>query len=181
MNDLHEMAAAARAAAWSLAASSVEKRNEALRAMAECLEADRERIFAANAADVAQAEADRLAAPLLQRLRFGEEKLSQVIAGLRSLITLPDPLGATTLARELTDGLKLYRVTCPIGVIGVVFESRPDALVQIASLALKSGNAVLLKGGREALNTNRALCEALRRAAGSVRLPADFAQLLTTR
>lgn len=72
----------------------------------------------------------------------------------------------------------MYRITCPIGVIGVVFESRPDALVQIASLALKSGNAVLLKGGREALHTNRALCQVLRDAAASVGLPADFAQLL---
>ena len=101
--------------------------------------------------------------------------------GLLALAKLPDPLGATTVARELTEGLRLYRVTCPIGVIGVVFESRPDALVQIASLALKSGNAVLLKGGREALRTNRVLCDALREAAASVGLPADFAQLLTTR
>ena len=181
MRDLHQMAFDSRRAAWALAASTVESRNAALLAMAEALNSRREAIFAANEADRADAERDGLAAPLLKRLTFGEEKLSAVTDGLAALAGLPDPIGRITLARELTDGLTLRRVTCPIGVIGVIFESRPDALVQIASLALKSGNAVLLKGGREALRTNEALCEALREAAASVGLPADFAQLMTTR
>ena len=181
MKDLHLMAQLARAAAWEMAASGLEARNNALTEMALELEARREEIFAANEADLADARASQLAAPLLGRLKFGEEKLCQVLAGLRSLISLPDPIGRTTLSRELTEGLRLYRVTCPIGVIGVIFESRPDALVQIASLALKSGNAVLLKGGREALRTNQALCEALRAAAARTGLPADFAQLLESR
>ncbi len=181
MKDLHMMAQQARAAAWELAASGLEARNRALMEMARELEAHREDIFAANEADLADARASQLAAPLLGRLKFGEEKLRQVLDGLRSLTSLPDPIGRTTLSRELTGGLKLYRVTCPIGVIGVIFESRPDALVQIASLALKSGNAVLLKGGREALRTNQALCEALRAAAVRAGLPADFAQLLESR
>ena len=181
MKDLHMMAQQARAAAWELAASGLEARNRALTEMARELEARRENIFAANEADLADARSSQLAAPLLGRLKFGEEKLRQVLDGLRSLTSLPDPIGRTTLSRELTEGLKLYRVTCPIGVIGVIFESRPDALVQIASLALKSGNAVLLKGGREALRTNQALCEALRAAAVRAGLPADFAQLLESR
>ena len=181
MKDLHMMAQQARAAAWELAASGLEARNRALMEMARELEARREDIFAANEADLADARSSQLAAPLLGRLKFGEEKLRQVLDGLRSLTSLPDPIGRTTLSRELTEGLKLYRVTCPIGVIGVIFESRPDALVQIASLALKSGNAVLLKGGREALRTNQALCEALRAAAVRAGLPADFAQLLESR
>ena len=181
MKDLHMMAQLARAAAWELAASGLEARNRALMEMARELEAHREDIFAANEADLADARSSQLAAPLLGRLKFGEEKLRQVLDGLRSLTSLPDPIGRTTLSRELTEGLKLYRVTCPIGVIGVIFESRPDALVQIASLALKSGNAVLLKGGREALRTNQALCEALRAAAVRAGLPADFAQLLESR
>ena len=181
MKDLHMMAQLARAAAWELAASGLEARNRALTEMARELEARREDIFAANEADLADARSSQLAAPLLGRLKFGEEKLRQVLDGLRSLTSLPDPIGRTTLSRELTEGLKLYRVTCPIGVIGVIFESRPDALVQIASLALKSGNAVLLKGGREALRTNQALCEALRAAAVRAGLPADFAQLLESR
>ena len=150
MNDLHEMAANSREAAWTLAASSLETRNAALLRMAETLENHQADIFAANAADIHQAEADGMAAPLLGRLKFREEKLRAVMDGLRALAALPDPIGATTMTHEITPGLKMYRVTCPIGVIGVIFESRPDALVQIASLALKSGNAVLLKGGREA-------------------------------
>ena len=181
MHDLHEMAAASRQAAWTLAASSLDHRNAALLAMAEALDRHKDAIFAANEADRADAQRDGLAAPLLKRLTFGEEKLAAVAEGLRALSALPDPIGQTTLARELTEDLRLYRVTCPIGVIGVIFESRPDALVQIASLALKSGNAVLLKGGREAMRTNAALCKALREAAVSAGLPADFAQLLESR
>ena len=181
MRDLHQMAADSRRAAWDLSAAPLERRNAALLAMAQELEARKAAIFAANEADHTDAAQGGLAAPLLKRLTFGEEKLSAVVDGLRALAELPDPIGQTTLARELTEGLTLYRVTCPIGVIGVIFESRPDALVQIASLALKSGNAVLLKGGREALRTNEVLCEALRDAAASVGLPADFAQLLASR
>ncbi len=175
------MALASRQAAWTLAAADISARNEALLAMARQLSVQQDAIFAANDADLAQAKTDGLAVPLLKRLAFREEKLAAVIEGLNSLAALPDPIGQTTYARELTEGLKLYRVACPIGVIGVIFESRPDALVQIASLALKSGNAVLLKGGREALRTNQALCDCLRTAAEKVGLPADFAQLLATR
>lgn len=181
MKDLHQMAQASRQAAWTLAAADLNVRNAALLKMAEALISHRDDIFAANEADVAQAKQDGLAAPLLKRLMFREEKMSAVVSGLEALVSLPDPIGQTTYARELTEGLKLYRVACPIGVIGVIFESRPDALVQIASLALKSGNAVLLKGGREALRTNQVLCDCLREAAETVGLPADFAQLLTTR
>lgn len=181
MLDLHLMATRSRSAAWTLAASSLADRNAALLTMAEELNARRDIIFAANVADMDAAEKDQLAAPLLGRLKFREEKLQAVTDGLRALTALPDPIGQTTLARELTQGLNLYRVTCPIGVIGVIFESRPDALVQIASLALKSGNAVLLKGGREAIRTNAALCDALRAAAEKAGIPANFAQLMESR
>ena len=181
MKDLHQMATASRKAAWALAASDIQQRNAALLAMARVLNASKETIFAANVQDVEEATAANLAAPLLSRLKFREEKLAAVTAGLEALAKLDDPIGKTTYACELTEGLQLYRIACPIGVIGVIFESRPDALVQIASLALKSGNAVLLKGGREALRTNAALCECLRQAAEEVGMPADFAQLLTTR
>ena len=120
-------------------------------------------------------------APLLHRLKFGEEKLAQVKEGLRSLAGLEDPVGNTVFCHEITEGLKLYRVTCPIGVIGVIFESRPDALVQIASLAVKSGNAALMKGGREALRTNQALTACIRRALASAGLPENAVQLMETR
>ena len=181
MSSLHDMAGDARQAFFTLSVSSLEQRNKALLCMAEALEAGAEDIFEKNREDIAEAEASHLAAPLLKRLRFGNEKLDQVISGLHALAELPDPLGKTTLSTEITQGLNLYRVTCPIGVLGIIFESRPDALVQIASLALKSGNAALMKGGREALRTNRAIATCLASAIQSVGLPEKSVQLLETR
>ena len=175
-----EAAAAARQAAYALAQLTDEQRNAALRGMAEALRRHAPGIFAANQQDMRKAEEEKLAFPLLKRLKFDESKLSDVCAGLSSLAALPDPLGKITLKRELSPGLDLYRVSCPIGVIGVVFESRPDALVQIASLCVKSGNAVLLKGGREALGTNRALMEALLEGTKGI-LPDGWGALMETR
>ncbi len=181
MKDLHEMASRAREAFYTLSVSSGDKRNEALLALARVLDENREKIFTANRADLDEASAENLAAPLLHRLAFGEEKLTQVIRGLNALCGLPDPIGQTLCSIELAKGLDLYRVSCPIGVIGVIFESRPDALIQISSLCIKSGNAVLLKGGREALRTNQALCACVQKALETVSLPYDTVQLLETR
>ena len=181
MADLHELAGRARGAFYELSVSPLEKRNQVLSALAERLRARQEEIFRANEEDLRLAEEEQLAAPLLHRLRFGKEKLAQVTAGLLSLRELPDPLRRTTMATEITPGLALYRVTCPIGVIGVIFESRPDALIQIASLCVKSGNSVLLKGGREALRTNRLLAACVREALAACGFPEDGAILLETR
>ena len=181
MKDLHDLAYQAREAFYVLSTSPAEQRNQALLLMARELEAGAEEVFAANAQDLREAEETGLAAPLRSRLKFGSEKLAQVTSGLHSLAALPDPLGRTTLSTEITEGLSLYRVTCPIGVLGIIFESRPDALVQIASLAVKSGNAALLKGGREALRTNRALAACLSRAIEAAGLPIAAIQLLETR
>ena len=175
-----EWAGRARDASYKLAASDIEARNQALRGIQRELKKHAADIFAQNALDMAQAKEENLAVPLLKRLKFDERKLSDVLAGVDSLIALPDPLGHVSLARELTPGLNLYRVSCPIGVIGVIFESRPDALVQIAALCLKSGNAALLKGGREALRTNRALMAAMQEGAKGI-LPDGWAALLETR
>ena len=179
--DLNEMARKARAAFYTLSSVSVEARNRALMKARETLEEDAEEIFAANREDLAAAKEEGLAAPLMQRLKFDRTKMEQVKEGLRSLAGLPDPIGETVFCHEITEGLKLYRVTCPIGVVGVIFESRPDALVQIASLTIKSGNAALLKGGREALRTNSVLIRSVRRALAESDLPADAAQLMETR
>ena len=179
--NLSEMAKNARQAFYELSVSSFEKRNEVLLRIAETLEQDREAVFSANQADLSAAEAEGLAAPLMHRLKFDGAKLAQVQEGLRSLAGLSDPIGDTVFCHEITEGLKLYRVTCPIGVIGVIFESRPDALVQIASLAIKSGNTALLKGGREALRTNQELIRSIRRALKETGLPEDAAQLMETR
>ncbi len=179
--DVVSAAQNARAASTPLSALSLEKRNAALFEIAESLNAEKDRIFAANALDIEAAEQEKLASPLVKRLYFGEEKLKSVIDGLRSLAKLPDPIGITQSATELMDGLRLYRVSCPIGVIGIIFESRPDALVQISSLCLKSGNAVLLKGGREALRTNKAIAEAILSASDKAGLPSGWLTLLESR
>lgn len=179
--DLHAMAGLARDAFFDLSVAPLSQRNEALSLLQKQLQADKETIFAANRQDLAAAEGSDLPDPLRHRLIFGEEKLAQVLAGLQSLVALPDPIGKTLLSTEITPGLKLYRVSCPIGVLGIIFESRPDALIQISSLAIKSGNAVLLKGGREALKTNQALCASVREALHKAGLPRDVCQLLETR
>lgn len=179
--NLSEMASQSRKAFYDLSVSPVEVRNRALLILAEQLEKDRDSVFSANEEDCRRAEEEGLSAPLMKRLVFDRVKLSQVQAGLRALCSLPDPLGQTAFCHEITEGLKLYRVSCPIGVIGVIFESRPDALIQIASLCIKSGNSVLLKGGREALATNKALIRSVRASLKLAGLPADAAQLMETR
>lgn len=181
MDNVATLARAAHAAAGKLSGTPGPVRDEALRAMAVALREDAAAIFAANAEDVAAARAESLAAPLLSRLSLDEKKLEGLVEGLRALRALPDPVGRETLRTELAPGLVLSRRTCPIGTIGVVFESRPDALVQISSLCLKSGNACLLKGGREALRTNRALFASLSRAAASAGIPDGWAALLESR
>lgn len=181
MKDLHAISKKAREAFYHLSVSSIETRNQVLFAIASLLEENQEAIFEANKQDLSVAEKEHLPAPLIHRLTFGCEKLLQVMNGLKALASLPDPVNNTLRATEITPGLKLYKVTCPIGVVGVIFESRPDALIQISSLCIKSGNAVLLKGGRESLRTNRVLCSLVRKALQSVSFPADGVQLLETR
>ena len=181
MNDLHEMSSRARRSFYELSVSPCKKRNDVLLHLASLLLDRAAEIYEANRGDLKQAETENLPAPLLHRLKFGEEKLKQVCSGLHSLSVLPDPIGRTTLATEITEGLNLYRIICPIGVIGVIFESRPDALIQIASLCIKSGNAVLLKGGREANRTNQILTKIVRQALSDLELPSDAAQLLESR
>ena len=176
-----DIARAARLASFALAASPARVRNEALLAVADALHNSREAIFAANKLDLEQAKTEGIAAPVLKRLKFDEGKLQDVLAGLRALAAMEDPIGHEQLRTELAEGLVLSRVACPIGVVGVIFESRPDALVQIAGLCLKSGNAVLLKGGREALHTNAALHAVLAKASEEEGVPAGWAGLLTTR
>lgn len=178
---IKELAQKARGAYLLLAATSAEVRNNALLSVADALEAHMDEVLEANAQDVEAAERESLSAPLIGRLRLSEQKYARMAEGLRALAALPDPLNGVQYAKELSQGLKLYRVTCPIGVIGVIFESRPDALVQISSLCLKSGNAVLLKGGREALRTNEALARIITDATEACGLPRDWCALLRSR
>ena len=181
LKDLHDLAQRSRLSFYQISVSAVDTRNAALLHLAELLEQEKAAVFSANQKDLENAKNEQLAPPLLHRLAFGEEKLAQVVRGLQALAAMEDPLGQTLMATEITQGLNLYKVTSPIGVIGVIFESRPDALIQISSLCIKSGNSVLLKGGREALGTNQILTELVRRALSESSLPADSAQLLETR
>lgn len=140
-----------------VAALPLETRDRALALIKEKLNARQEEIFAENLKDLTEAEKNGVAPAVMKRLKFNEAKLADVSKGIDQLISLPDPLGKVTINRELDEGLLLRRVTCPIGVIGVVFEARPDALVQISTLCIKSGNCAILKGGRETTYTNRIL------------------------
>ena len=154
-----------------VAATSAETRNAALAAIKEALAKNASRIFEANQADLAAAEEDGIASAIVKRLKFDQHKLDDVIAGIDDLIGLADPIGATLLDRELDEGLRLKRIACPIGVIGVIFEARPDALVQISTLCLKSGNCSILKGGSETMRTNKALFELIHAAAVEAGMP----------
>ncbi len=178
---MEPIARQAKAAAIELAAAGTDVKNRALANIARALETQTEAILAANQADLERAAREALAAPLLKRLRFDAAKIAEARAGLQSLIALDDPVGATLSATALDDNLTLYRVSRPIGVIGVIFESRPDALVQISCLGLKSGNAVLLKGGSEAAGTNRILAEIIAQAGREAGMPDGWLHLMETR
>lgn len=168
---MKEIAKKVKADSFLLMASSNEMRNTCLKNIIENLKKDKEHILAENKRDIENAENERISSSILSRLLFDEHKMDTVIAGINDLIKMPDPIGKITLKRELDEGLVLTRTTTPIGVIGVIFEARPDALVQIASLCIKSGNAAILKGGSEALLTNRALFESIKRAVKDSNLP----------
>lgn len=154
-----------------MASQTEAARNRALEEISRSLDENRELIFRANAEDMEQAGKDGKAAPILKRLELNADKLQVLINGIRDLIRLPDPLFHTQLARELDEGLTLYRESCPIGTIGIIFEARPDALVQISTLCVKSGNCVILKGGSEAAKTNRTLFRLIDQAVQKAGLP----------
>jgi glutamate-5-semialdehyde dehydrogenase len=155
------MAHSAREASRKLALLSDETRKATLLAIAEALEGNAERILAANAKDCAAAEkllsTGEMTQALFSRLRIKGTGIGEMAARLREVANLPDPLGKSFAVTELDQGLILHKESCPLGVIAVVFESRPDVVPQVASLALKSGNAVLLKGGAEAANSNESI------------------------
>lgn len=178
---INENASAAKSASINLAACSGEQKNKALNMIIKELDLKRSEIISANQKDLAISNKDNLAAPLLKRLKFDDKKIDEVIDGINSLINLKEPVGETLMSTELDEGLELYKVSCPIGVIGVIFESRPDALVQISSLCLKSGNSVLLKGGSEAKNTNRILAEVIVAATEKANITSGWLQLMETR
>ena len=178
---LIEIAQQTRIAAGKLAVLSTEARNSALEAVAQALEAAEAEILAANEQDLQVAEAKNIAPALYARLKLGESKLQAAIAGVRDVAKLEDPIGVNQIHRQLDEGLVLKRVTCPLGVLGIIFEARPEALIQITSLAIKSGNGVILKGGTEAINSCRILTKVIQQALKSTTIDLAAVQLLTTR
>ena len=180
-----ERAARAKAASYVLAALPPESKDRALNAMACALRVHADEILQANQRDLQKSqkavEAGTLKTSLFERLKLTREKLETVIRGVEELVELPDPVGKILSATELDEGLNLYKVSCPLGLIGVIFESRPDVLPQIAALAVKSGNAVVLKGGHESVHTNDALVAVLQQALSTVPgYPTEALQLLHT-
>ena len=185
-SDIHHLIRRARKAAHVLATLSGARRNEALHAAANAIEARAEEILAANEKDCAAAqqavERGELSRAMFARLRTTERGIAEMAARVRDVARLPDPLHRRLSTTELDDDLVLHKETCPLGVVGVVFESRPDVVPQISSLALKSGNAVCLKGGAEAAETNAILVSIWRDALTAFPdIPADSVVLIHTR
>lgn len=178
---LTETARKTRQASIALANLPLGDRNAGLIAIANALEKSKQAILAANEADCQAAEAGGLAKPLRDRLKLGDSKLAATIAGVRDVVDLPDPLGDRQVHRELDRGLILHRLTCPLGVLGIIFEARPEALIQIASLAIKSGNGVILKGGQEATRSCQILTRVIRDALATTAVDPEAVQLLTSR
>lgn len=181
MAEMVQKASKAKNVSNILSAASEKMRNNALLQIAKDLEVNRNAIFEANKKDIARSEKEGIAMPLIKRLKFDKAKLDAVIDGINALINLPDPLNEVQVERELSPGLDLTRISCPIGVLGIIFESRPDALVQISTLCLKSGNCTLLKGGSEAILTNKILFDTINEASINAGLPEGWLALMETR
>ena len=154
--NFEDIAKQAKNASLEMAELTIEVKNKALLRIADALEENKSQIFEANKTDLEQAK-DSVSPSVFNRVKLDENKMRDMIQGIRDVVKLEDPIGKTLLARQLDEGLNLYKVSCPIGVIGIIFEARPDVIAQISSLAIKSSNAVILKGGKESINTNKTI------------------------
>ncbi|CAN1212096.1 Gamma-glutamyl phosphate reductase [Tumidithrix helvetica PCC 7403] len=184
---LAESVQVTRTAARTLAKLPTQAKDAALEAIANTLEKNGDRILQANQKDVEAAKSAQLPIAILNRLKLDSNKLASMVAGVRDMVRLAEPVGITQIHRELDTGLTLERITCPLGVVGVIFEARPDAVTQIAALAIKSGNGVILKGGSEAVNSCEAIVAVIHQAlkdfskGKELAVSPDVVQLLTTR
>ena len=167
-NNFLEIAIKAKNASKKVATLSTEIKNKALLNIANNLKANQDKIFEANKMDLELAkpfvEKGELSQSIFNRLKLDENKMRDMIQGIIDISNLEDPIGKTLLKRQLDDGLILTKISCPIGVLGIIFEARPDVISQISSLAIKSSNAVILKGGKESINTNKAIMNVIQEA-----------------
>jgi len=180
--DLESTLQAVKSAFLEVSTLTTEQKNQALNQFVEIIEQNADYLLAENQKDIVQAQQDELTPSLYQRLKLDASKISQLVQGIRDLVRLPDPAGRVLSSTQLDDGLILEKVTVPLGVIGIIFESRPDVIPQILSLILKSGNAVVLKGGREATHSNQAFMKLVEQLNATCSwLPAHWATLLDGR
>ena len=165
--NFEDIAKQAKNASLEMAELTTEIKNQALLNIADAIEKNKEKIFEANKTDLEQAQ-DNVSPSVFNRLKLDENKMRDMIQGVRDIANLDDPIGKNLFVRELDDGLTLSKVSCPIGVLGIIFEARPDVISQISSLAIKSSNAVILKGGKESKNTNKKILEVINEALSQV-------------
>jgi len=177
---MSEIGRAARRAARVMAAAATAQKSQALRGIAEALERDRAAISAANARDVDGAARAQLAEPLIDRLALDRSAIDRMIAGVHDVDRLPDPIGAITGLAYRPSGIQVGRMRVPIGVIGIIYESRPNVTVDAAALSLKAGNACVLRGGSEAIHSNRAIAQSIRAGIARAGLPVEAVQLVDT-
>lgn len=176
--DLEAIGQRARAASRILATLTTDQKNAALEAIAAALEAETPTVLAENARDLADGRAAGLSEALLDRLMLDEARMRKLATATRKVIALPDPVGAVIDERLLPNGLRVGRRRTPIGVLGVIYEARPNVTVDIATLSLKTGNAVILRGGSETLRSNIALVKLIRRALADTAVPVDAVQII---
>ena len=184
--DFLKIAQAAKAASLEIANTETNLRNKALLKIADELEACKDEIFEANKADLNASakfvEWGEMPKSVFNRLKLDNNKMRDMIQGIRDVAQLPDPINHKLLVRELDKDLILYKISCPIGVLGIIFEARPDVIAQISALAIKSANAVILKGGKEAKNTNKKIYEVITKALAKVKkFPKNVIQQVYTR
>ena len=177
---IHSMAVKARAASAELGKIGTLAKNAALLAVADRLEKDAALVYAANAVDVKNASANGLQPAMIDRLTLTEARFRSMVDGVRYVAGLPDPVGEEIWRRERPSAITIRKVRVPFGVVAVVFESRPNVFVDTAALCLKTGNAIILRGGKEAINSNIALAKSVRAALAETRLPVDSVQLVET-
>ena len=178
MNYMETLGEKAKISSRAAAAAGTEKKNEALRAISDALLANISRIMDANAQDMEAAQANGMSAAMQDRLRLDEKRISAIAAAVLKVVALPDPIGEETGGWLRPNGLRIRQVRVPMGVIGIIFESRPNVTVDAAVLCLKAGNAVILRGGKEAIHSNTCLVQVMQEALVSVDLPRELVQLV---
>jgi len=179
-SEIKEIAIRARKASLNLSSATTAEKNDALQAIARGIESNRKLLKEENEKDLVMAEQNGLSEAMVDRLRLTHERIDSMVKGLRQLIELPDPVGTVLETKDRPNGLKIHKVRVPVGVIGIIYESRPNVTIDCAGLCLKSGNASILRGGKEAMHSNRAMASIITEALQESTLPSDAVQLIPT-